>query len=80
MGFKKVSTFYMKFARERIIRRFINSNVSAGNMLPASNRLPVLDCVKFMDFSSTCHTIAIVITIVGMPGFEFQFSKVFSFW
>jgi len=51
-------------------------------MLPASNRLtgPVVDGVMFMDFSSTCHIIAIVITRVGMPGFEFQLSKVFSVW
>ena len=51
-------------------------------MLPASNRLigPIVDCVMFMDFSSMCHIITIVITSVGMNEFEFQLSKVFSVW
>jgi len=52
-------------------------------MVPASYRLigSVVGCVKFMEFSSTCHTIIIiVVTIVGIPGFEFQLSKLFSVW
>ena len=74
--------FYLNFAMEGVIRRFITSNFSAGNMLPASYSLigPVVGCVKFMEFSTTCHSITIVVTIVGIPGFEFQFSKVFSVW
>jgi hypothetical protein len=59
------STFDLNVAMERVTRRFIASNVSAGKVLPASYRLigPVVDCVMLMEFYPTFHTVIIVIQV-----------------
>jgi hypothetical protein len=36
MNFQNCSVFYLGFARERAKRRFLISNASTGNMLPAN--------------------------------------------